>query len=422
MKKQLIFISFAIISSLSIAQIPTTGLVSKYRFEGSLSADSAGSNTLSTNNNPVLSTGFQNVNNTGVSFNADGILGSNSSDFQETSFTLSCWVNLTSPNLYQTFGNVRLNLSVFPYNSFILCAGTTISNKLTFFYNTDAFLSTGNPTSDLYLQDQTGALTYGTWYHVAVAVNYNSSNNSSTINLYKNGALVNTVQSAGQIVYNGSPFSLGNINGATDNNNGLKGSLDEVLFYNRALTQGELCEIYNFYLNTNCNLSVAAPTNLTASANGTQVTLNWTDNSNNESYFRVSTSIDGVNFTNVLGDVAANTTTYSYSAPAGTNYYRVYAYNGYDDSPNSNIASVTVTSTANIVDLDAILFSLYPNPTEDVLNIKAEKVFSFELLDFQGKVLASQEGSEIYTLSTATLQSGVYFIKSGTTIQKFFKL
>lgn len=412
MKKHylLIFTFFAVLTTL--AQIPQNGLVSSYRFEGTLTADSVGTNTLTTNGYPALATGYQSISNTGISFNSDGIIGSTSTDFHSNSFTFSCWVNLASANIFQTFGNVRLNVSSFPFNSFNLVAGTGVSNNLTFFYNTDEHLNDMNSTSDLYVQDLTGSLAYSTWYHVAVSVHYNAISNNSTVNLYKNGTLVNTAQSSGQIVYNGSVFSLGNVNGVSDLNNGLKGSLDEVLFYNRALTHSEICEMYHQYVGTNCALSVAAPSNLTATATGQQVNLSWNDNSNNESYFRVATSTDGINFSNILGDVAANSTNYSYTASPGTHYYRVFAYSVNDTSDVSNVATLTIVSIAGITSQNENTLSIYPNPTSESVNITSSVPTSIRLIASNGVELLQQTFENELKVDLSVFESGIYFIQT----------
>lgn len=418
MKKHYLFI-FTFFSMLStLAQIPQNGLVSSYRFEGTLTADSVGTNTLTTNNLPALATGYENIVHTAAGFNADGMLSSTSGDFQQSSFTFACWVQLTNTNAYHTFGNVRLQTSSFPYNSFNLVAGTAVSNYLTFFYNTDFYLMQGNPTTDLVLQDYTGPLSLNTWYHVAVTVNYNSSLNSSIISLYRDGVQVNTVETYGQIVYNGNPFTLGNITGAMDNTNGLRGSLDEVLFYNRALAPIEVCELVHTYLGTPCPLQVAAPSNLTTSVSGQQVTLNWQDNSTNESFFRVATSEDGVNFANVLGDVPANTTTYSYSANPGTHYYRVFAYSEFDTSDVTNIATATVTSTAGLNEETAVI-SVFPNPASSMVTIQSTQPLPFHIFNVQGVEMATGTLNEKTTVDVSGFAPGMYFLQvsTGNTVQ-----
>ena len=83
------------------------------------------------------------------------------------------------------------------------------------------------------------------------------------------------------------------------------------------------------------------PTNLTATAvSSSQINLSWTDNSNNETGFRVERSIDGTTFTQIA-TVGANVTMYGNTGlSALTEYdYRVRAYNVGGNSAYSNIAS-----------------------------------------------------------------------------------
>lgn len=96
--------------------------------------------------------------------------------------------------------------------------------------------------------------------------------------------------------------------------------------------------------------SVAAPTNLTATAaSATLVNLGWTDNSNNETGFRVGrcSAASCSNFVD-LGSVAANVTSYSDStALAATTYrYRVVAFNGTTTSTSYPVVSVTTPSAS----------------------------------------------------------------------------
>ena len=96
----------------------------------------------------------------------------------------------------------------------------------------------------------------------------------------------------------------------------------------------------------------AAPSNLTA-ANGTAngspvVTLAWTDNSADESGFRVDRRVAGTSAWGTLASVATNATGYAdATAAASTSYeYRVVAVNNVGPSAASNTAAVT-TPNAN---------------------------------------------------------------------------
>ena len=92
----------------------------------------------------------------------------------------------------------------------------------------------------------------------------------------------------------------------------------------------------------------AAPSGLTATAaSSSQINLSWTNNSNNETGFKIdqATSSD---FTQGLTTVTvgANTTTYNATGLAAgtTYYYRVRATNANGDSANTSTASATTTA------------------------------------------------------------------------------
>ena len=88
----------------------------------------------------------------------------------------------------------------------------------------------------------------------------------------------------------------------------------------------------------------ATPDNLTAtSVSQTQIDLAWTDNSDNESGFRIERSPDGITDWTQVADVSANHVSYSDGdlTCGKTFYYRVRAYNAGGNSDYSNIAHAT---------------------------------------------------------------------------------
>jgi hypothetical protein len=89
----------------------------------------------------------------------------------------------------------------------------------------------------------------------------------------------------------------------------------------------------------------AAPTGLGATAvSSSQINLNWTDNSDNETGFRIERCTgDGCNTFAQIATVGANVTSYSNTGlSASTTYkYRVRAYNSGGDSAYSNVADAT---------------------------------------------------------------------------------
>jgi len=86
----------------------------------------------------------------------------------------------------------------------------------------------------------------------------------------------------------------------------------------------------------------AAPSNLTASATQTSITLNWTDNSNNEDGFRIYRGTTSSNLT-LRATVGANVATYTDTdLPRRTTYYyKVCAYNANGESCSSVISKKT---------------------------------------------------------------------------------
>ncbi len=87
----------------------------------------------------------------------------------------------------------------------------------------------------------------------------------------------------------------------------------------------------------------SAPTALTATAIlPTRVDLSWTDNSLQESGFRIERSPDGASDWATIGTVASNVTSYSDLGVVAESayYYRVQAYNDMGASDYSNIAAV----------------------------------------------------------------------------------
>lgn len=84
-----------------------------------------------------------------------------------------------------------------------------------------------------------------------------------------------------------------------------------------------------------------APTGLTATAaSSSQINLSWSDNSSNETGFKIERSGDNVTFSQIAA-VTAGTTSYSSTglSSGSTYYFRIRAYNGVGNSGYSNVSS-----------------------------------------------------------------------------------
>jgi titin len=111
----------------------------------------------------------------------------------------------------------------------------------------------------------------------------------------------------------------------------------------------------------------AAPAQLTATAaSTTQINLQWTDASDNETGFELERSTDGVTFTKIA-DLGANVTTYQNTGlTPNTRYvYRVRAKNAVGTSAYSNVADVTTPDVPPAA--PARLTATATSPTQVVL-------------------------------------------------------
>ena len=81
----------------------------------------------------------------------------------------------------------------------------------------------------------------------------------------------------------------------------------------------------------------------------------------------------GVSY-NLVATLGKNVTNYTdENVSAGKTYlYRVIAKNAIGSSPNSNIASVTMTGVGTVPSL--VSLSIFPNPAFEVISIKAEEL------------------------------------------------
>jgi len=92
----------------------------------------------------------------------------------------------------------------------------------------------------------------------------------------------------------------------------------------------------------------AAPSNLNASVSSSNVTLTWSDNSNNETGFSIYHSTGGA--FSVIGSAGGEALTYTHtSVAAGDHYYMVKAYNGVGESAFSNQAMAHVDPVTEII-------------------------------------------------------------------------
>lgn len=110
----------------------------------------------------------------------------------------------------------------------------------------------------------------------------------------------------------------------------------------------------------------------------------------------------------------------SYTAAAGTYYAQVYGYNGANNATSCYTLKVALgTATKQGVDIPVSsskkLFTVYPNPVSDKLNINLtgyEGVAAINLVDVNGRTVISQRSAQVNSqLDISKLSKGVYLVK-----------
>jgi len=221
------------------AQIPTNGLISKWSFESRTTSeftkDEKGSHPLT--NNGAVTGEPRTTLDTAIAVFANSSMTTNDAAFRATSFSIATWFKITGSTPYHTLASVRIQNSGAPFNSYNLNIGTSTSSKLTFFLST-------TQSNDAQVQNPVST-SGNVWTHAAVTCDYITSEDSTAVKMYVNGALVAQKKVKSYITYNPSnnPLVLGSVTGAP-NGNSLFGNLDNVMFYNRPLTALEVSNIY----------------------------------------------------------------------------------------------------------------------------------------------------------------------------------
>ncbi len=221
-------------------QNAASGLVEYWTMDQTASpcTNSISSNNATWTNDPTSTTGKY-----GNAINYDG-----SNDYLATSlslnlgqpFTWSAWVNINSSSSVNRFfgqGNVGSGGTGFAV------AAANSTNKIRVYYPNNSY------------QDSADSITTGSWYHIAITRAENGTNN---IKVYINGvysALSNETASPSDT---SSYFEVGRLISSTAQYSGTNKKIDEVRIYNRALSAGEVYNLYKHdptsnYFFTDCN-------------------------------------------------------------------------------------------------------------------------------------------------------------------------
>lgn len=162
---------------------------------------------------------------------------------------------------------------------------------------------------------------------------------------------------------------------------------------------------FDFYVSCAGTVVTVSPVqNLVSNVEGNTVTLRWEEPESGpaESYiiFRNGVEIATVAELTFVDEDLAWETTYIYAVVAHTS-------NG-DSLP----VTVTVITGEDGVDENEVVFGVYPNPAESVLNINTNaESFEYQLINSVGQVMVSGSANNNAEINVSDMNSGVYFIK-----------
>lgn len=220
MQKLFTLVLFYIILTSSINAQPSEGLVAYYPFNGNVNDMSGNGNNGTTNGGCSW---VQGVTGQACSFDGSGYISvPNSSSLQSPSTSLSIvfWLNIDSWN--NNWAPILAKSNTQAYGQYSVEINSTAG--INFWTGTN--VSTFNHQMDV-----------GNWDHIAFIWD------GTETKFYLNGILKETKNYSGTIVPDDLPLEIGrHFPGST--NDYLIGKLDEILLYNRALTQAEILELY----------------------------------------------------------------------------------------------------------------------------------------------------------------------------------
>ena len=425
-KKNLLFTAIAIfgLAATTIAQVPsyvpTNGLVGWWPFTGN-AIDSSGNGNNGTVNGAIPDNDRYGSTNHSYLFN--GInnyirVSNNPNLVLDSNFTISCWVKILGLNTFNTFlsnaSNNQTGVSGWVWGYANFSSPAKIHFQAYPFYNNSTLSQIG------------GNLT-NTWHNISVTYD----KGDSKLKYFVNGQMTDTFTIAYNITnanldfFIGNHFQNNNPSTPVPTNGSFNGNIDDIGIWNRALTQQEITDLYN-----GCQLAV-----------NTQPT-NQTININNNAQFVVSSSDPGatyqwqtdfgVGFQNLnnVGQYSgtandtldiANVTLSNNSQP-----FRCIISSG-SCTDTSNVAVLTVNNNTGINEVSqSNLFSVYPNPANSQINVKANaKLLGsiYTVYDNTGKlVLTGKINSENTVIELGNLSGGIYLFSVGENLKQTFKV
>jgi len=443
--KSLLFATFAIIgiTSISFAQnipyyVPSDTILGWWSYSGT-AIDESGNNNHGFVTGATLTTDRFGTPNSAYLFSQNcKIRNSKNDTLYKNSFSYSFWVNPTQtlglPNEGDSSNTISIQRQCVIHPNHGLMYGPSSTNAGSGVYVGTNGVVVLEHSHNYIKRALVYSVTLTGWHHIVIV--YNNKIPSLYINgqFIKNGVLSsrNVHPSLGfdSTIVTTHNFSNSGIGAGLNNqyNSGhfFNGKIDDIGIWGRCLTTKEIQDLYfgcitafistepvnqSAYINNSAHFSVGSL--------DSNVTYQWQTNT-------------GLGFQDIsdLGQYTGSNTdslTVSYLTMANNNHlFRcIVGYVGCQDT--SAVVTLTVIDNTGISDnFQDNLLTVFPNPTEDVINVKADPKLVgsvYTVYDNVGKIVISgMLNSEITVIELANLAGGIYLFRVGDNMKQTFKV
>ena len=116
--------------------------------------------------------------------------------------------------------------------------------------------------------------------------------------------------------------------------------------------------------------------------------------------------------------------TFSISGYSHSEGYIALRHHGVSDMFQIHLDDLEITSTVSTNEIESIEMDIYPNPANNILNIKSDSKYigtKYDIIDNSGKiVLTGLISSNLTRLNTENLSHGIYLLSAGDNIKRKF--
>ena len=395
--------------------VPTSGLIGWWPFNGNANDESGNGNNGSVDGATLTTDRGGNVNSAYYFDGVDDYISSTPVGLPigNTARTISCWFTTTAS---------AIPTSQYPNWQNITGYGSPYGGPVIFIQSVEAptgqgYFQSGSWNNEIYSYNP---LNNGVWHNMVTT--YDGS--GTPVMMYIDGVL-NSSTGALTLGTASSYFGIGNASFA---NIPFRGNIDDVGLWNRALTPTEIFALYNDYIG--CTDTVATqPINLSVNiSNNAQFT---TASSDPLATYQWQTDL-GVGYLNLNGvgqysGTTNDTLTVSNVTMSNNNQpFRCIISSGFC-TDTSDIAVLTVNNNVGINETSQDkLFSVFPNPAQSVINVKADSKLIGEvytIYDNTGRVVLSGKlNSQNTTIELGNLSGGIYMLSVGENLKQTFKV